>query len=280
MRAGRLGGLGLLLLALACGDGGKRHEARGVVREVVREYQQIVIAHQDIPGLMPAMTMNFDVADPKLLDAAQKGDAVAFTVEFDGRHYEITELRVLGPGEADAGGDLSLANLAAADRSPAPPFALVDQNAVPLALADLRGQAVLLDFIWTRCPGPCPVLTGIMADVQQALPPEVRARTRLVSITLDPANDTTEALHAYARKRALDTSGWSLLTGSQEQVDAVTRGYGVFAARAADGTIDHLVAIFLIDPEGRIAERYIGLDHQPAEIAKDVARILGQGGGD
>jgi protein SCO1/2 len=226
------------------------------------------------------MTMNFDVADPKLLDAAQKGDAVAFTVEFDGRHYEITELRVLGPGEADAGGDLSLANLAAADRSPAPPFALVDQNAVPLALADLRGQAVLLDFIWTRCPGPCPVLTGIMADVQQALPPEVRARTRLVSITLDPANDTTEALHAYARKRALDTSGWSLLTGSQEQVDAVTRGYGVFAARAADGTIDHLVAIFLIDPEGRIAERYIGLDHQPAEIAKDVARILGQGGGD
>jgi protein SCO1/2 len=280
MRAGRLGGLGLLLLALACGGGGKRHEARGVVREVVREYQQIVIAHQDIPGLMPAMTMNFDVADPKLLDAAQKGDAVAFTVEFDGRHYEITELRVLGPGEADAGGDLSLANLAAADRSPAPPFALVDQNAVPLALADLRGQAVLLDFIWTRCPGPCPVLTGIMADVQQALPPEVRARTRLVSITLDPANDTTEALHAYARKRALDTSGWSLLTGSQEQVDAVTRGYGVFAARAADGTIDHLVAIFLIDPEGRIAERYIGLDHQPAEIAKDVARILGQGGGD
>ena len=104
---------------------------------------------------------------------------------------------------------------------------------------------------------------------------EARARTRLVSITLDPANDTTEALHAYARKRALDTSGWSLLTGSQEQVDAVTRGYGVFAARAADGTIDHLVAIFLIDPEGRIAERYIGLDHQPAEIAADIARILG-----
>ena len=55
MRGGRLGGLALVLLALACGDGGKRFEARGVVREVVREYDQIVIAHEDIPGLMPAM---------------------------------------------------------------------------------------------------------------------------------------------------------------------------------------------------------------------------------
>jgi protein SCO1/2 len=275
MRGARLARLGLALLALACGDGGRRFEARGVVREVVREYEQIVIAHEDIPGLMPAMTMNFDVADPALLDAVGKGEAVAFTVAFDGRHYEITELRALGPGEAGPDEGLSLAKLAAADRSPAPPFALVDQSGTRLSLADLRGQAVLLDFIWTRCPGPCPVLTGIMADVQKALPEDVRARTRLVSITLDPANDGPEVLHQYARKRGLDTAHWSLLTGSQQEVDAVTRGYGVFAARTADGSIDHLVAIFLIDPEGRIAERYIGLDHQPAEIAKDVARVLG-----
>lgn len=275
MRGAKLGGLGLLLLALACGGGGKRFEARGVVREVVREYGQIVIAHGDIPGLMPAMTMNFDVADPALLDVAGKGEAVAFTVAFDGHHYEITELRALGPGEGGAGGDLSLAKLAAADRSPAPPFALVDQAGAKLSLADLRGQAVLLDFIWTRCPGPCPVLTGVLADVQKALPAELRARTRLVSITLDPANDTPEALQQYARKRGLDTSNWSFLTGPADEVDAVTRGYGVFAARAADGSIDHLVAIFLIDPEGRVAERYIGLDHPPAEIAKDVQAALG-----
>jgi protein SCO1/2 len=264
-------------LALAgCGDGGRSYEARGVVREVVREYEQIVIAHEDIPGLMPAMTMNFDVADPALLDAAEKGQAVEFTVSFDGRHYEITAIRPLGPGEAGGADGLSLAKLAAADRSPAPPFSLVDQGGSPVSLAGLRGKAVVLDFIWARCPGPCPVLTGILVDVQKALPPELRSRTQLVSITLDPENDTPEALHAYARKRGLDLSNWSFLSGPPAQVEAVTRGYGVFSARQADGSIDHLVAIFLLDPEGRVAERYIGLDHDPDEIASDVARVLAQ----
>jgi protein SCO1/2 len=261
-------------LGPACGSGEKVYDGRGVVREIVREYDQIVIAHEDIPGLMPAMTMNFDVADARLLDAVEKGQAVAFKVAYAGRHYEIVEIRVLGVG--DAGGDApSLAKLAAADRSPAPPFALVDQSGTPVSLAGLRGKAVVLDFIWTKCPGPCPVLTGILIDVQKALPPDLRARTQLVSITLDPQNDTPEVLVAYAKKRGLDLSNWSLLTGPTVDVEAVTRGYGVFSARRADGNIDHLVAIFLIDPEGRVAERYIGLDHQPDEIAKDLARILG-----
>jgi len=264
--------LACALLLVACGERHANvHQGRGVVRDVVAEYQQVVIEHEDIPGLMPAMTMNFDVADPAILARVEKGQAVEFSVEHDEHGYRIVALRVLGRGEAREGAP-SLEKLAAR-LDPAPPFALTDQAGFPLALADLRGKAVVLDFIYTRCPGPCPIQTGIVRDVQQGLPPALRERAWFVSITLDPLHDSPARLAEHARARGLDLSTWSLLTGPPEQVEAVIRAYGVGSARNEDGTIDHLVATFLIDPEGRIAERYIGLEHEAEEIRADLARV-------
>jgi len=269
MTRGRL--LAMALLLAACGGGTSVHEGRGVVRDVVAEYQQVVIEHEDIPGLMPAMTMNFDVADPAILARVEKGQAVEFSVERDAHGYRIVALRVVGLGEAREGAP-SLEQLAAR-RDPAPPFALTDQAGFPFGLEQLRGKAVVLDFIYTRCPGPCPIQTGILRDVQRGLPPALRERAWFVSITLDPLHDTPARLAEHARARSLDLANWSLLTGPPEQVEAVIRAYGVGSTRDEDGTIEHLVATFLIDPEGRIAERYIGLDHEAGEISADLARV-------
>ena len=69
----------------------------------------------------------------------------------------------------------------------------------------------------------------------------------------------------------MDLANWSLLTGDNEEVAAVVKSYGVGSVRSADGiTIDHRVASFLVDGNGRIAKRYMGIDHEPAEIAADV----------
>jgi len=260
----------------ACGGSGPEvyHDVNGVVRDVNREYEQLLIEHEDIPGLMPAMTMNFDVADPALLDAAEKGDAVVFELEHDEKGYRIRALQSLGP--APKGGDQGawLPMDRAASLDVAPPFELVDQAGSSVSLESLRGKAVVLDFIFANCPGPCPILTGILRDVQQALAPEMRARSHFVSISLDPVRDTPAALSEYARRRDLDTSDWSFLTGDPDLVAAVLEAYGVSAKRQPDGNINHLVAVFLIDPEGRVAERYIGLETGPDEIRADLERLL------
>jgi protein SCO1/2 len=240
------------------------------------ETGQIVIAHEDIPGLMPAMTMNFDVRDRKLLETLAHGDAIDFEVEFTGKAYVVTKAAVRERGVATGGGG-QLGRVAPAD-DPAPPFALTDQDGNPRSLADWRGQVVLLDFIWTNCPGPCPILTGLHVDLQRRLPPALRERTRFVSISLDPVRDTPAVLRAYAGKRGADLGNWSFLTGAPADVDAVLRSYGIGSAKAANGQIEHVVATFLIDPDGQIARRYIGLEgHDPKEILRDIERILGSG---
>ncbi len=268
-----------LLIAGACRrpDGGPGvYDAHGVVESVNHEYGQVVIHHDDIPGLMPEMTMSFDVPDPDVLAGMQPQQVIDFQLEFTGRAYHV--ISVTPRGDAAETGHRAGTSLDSVVPSgdPAPPFALTDQDGNPLSLADLRGKAVLLDFIYTTCPGPCPILTGLHVEVQRGIDPALRDRVRLVSVSLDPLTDTPTALREYARVRGADTANWSFLTGAREAIDAVLKDYGVGSARQADGTIAHLVVTFLIDGEGRIVQRYIGLDgHDPKQLRADLERVAG-----
>ncbi len=269
-----------MLTAGACrrSDGGPGvYDAHGVVESVNREYGQVVIHHDDIPGLMPEMTMSFDVPDPAVLALMQPRQVIDFQLEFTGRSYNVVAVTPRGDAAATGHGAGASLDDTVPQGDPAPPFRLTDQDGNPLALADLQGKAVLLDFIYTTCPGPCPILTGLHVEVQRGLDPSVRDRVRIVSVSLDPQTDTPTALREYARKRGADTANWSFLTGSREAIDAVLKDYGVGSARQPDGTIAHLVVTFLIDGEGRIVQRYIGLEgHDPKQVRADLERVAGQ----
>jgi len=266
--------LAAALAAAGCGDGTKTSSGEGVLRDVRPEWKQVVIEHGDLPGLMPSMTMNFDVADPRLLEGLAPGQPVSFDVAFDGKAYTVTRLeRIAASDVAAAGADGTLAKILA-ESEIAPDFALVDQDGRPRTLSELRGRAVLLDFVYTQCTGPCSLVTGLHVDVQRALAPEARDGVRFVSVSLDPANDTPIALGRYARARGADLDGWSFLTGPPERVSALLSQYGVGSIRRGDGQIEHNVVAFLIDPEGRIAKRYLGLKHDPAAIARDLAALV------
>ena len=267
-------------LALACACalfacGPETYDARGVVRGVHAQERQVTIEHGEIAGLMPAMTMSFDVADPALLAGVEPGQYVEFRIAKSGGRLEIVALEAPGAGEAgSSGASGGGADPLAASGDAAPDFALVDQDARPLSLAALRGKVVLLDFVYTSCPGPCPILTGLLRDVREGLSPADRARVQLVSITIDPAHDTPEVLREYASQHRIDPQGWSFATGPAADVDAVAHAYGVGSVRQPGGAIEHTVATFLIDGEGRIARRYLGTTHDPAEIRADVEGLL------
>jgi protein SCO1/2 len=258
-----------LLFAAACGP--RRYEGVGVVQDVRADLRQLVLDHEDIEGLMPAMTMSFDVADAALLEGVASGDRVRFELTFDGDSYRIVRLERIGAaGEAGvSGGGLEL-DAVAPEAELAPAFELVDQEGRAVSLASLRGKVVLLDFVYTRCPGPCPLLTSTHVRVQKKLPEGARGRVRFVSVSLDPERDTPEAMRAYALARGADLASWSLLTGPKEVVEAVLRAYGVGASPQPDGEIQHIVVTFLIDAEGRIAKRWFGLEHDADTKLRDV----------
>jgi protein SCO1/2 len=264
----------VLSLALACGRSNV-HRVHGVVREVDAENKQAVIEHEDIPGLMSAMTMSFDVPDPAVLAKLVPGQKVLFELEATNASFRV--VGVLEEGATARAGAARSPSVSSVARSGdvAPDFSLVDQNGAKLAKGDLRGRWALVDFVYTRCNGPCPILTSLHVELQKKLAPELRERVHFVSISLDPEFDTPPVLARYAQERGADLSTWSFLTGPPEQVADVVKRFGVGTLRAADGTIDHVVATFLIDPDGRIVKRWLGLENgveeRRAEIAADVA---------
>ncbi len=263
----------LALVLLACGlRSDDVYEVTGTVMAVDRHQRQIKIAHGDIPGLMPAMTMNFDVADPALLDGMYAGAHVHFQLERSATLLRIISIELLDGAAGHSGTSGTFAP--APSDEPAPEFRLIDHEGRQLALADLRGKAVLLDFIFTTCSGPCPILTAAHASLQQELPDDVAARTHFVSISLDPAHDTPPRLKAYAETRGADLERWSFLTGDPSEVRGVIEAYHVGTGRDESGSIVHLVVTFLIDPEGRIVRRYLGLEHTSEEILMDLRDVL------
>jgi Cu/Ag efflux protein CusF len=85
----------LLALAFALACGAETGQGRGTIQSVDMEAHTITIDHGNIPGLMDAMVMPFDVDDPQLLETAEVGSEVEFEVAYDGRRYVITALRPL-----------------------------------------------------------------------------------------------------------------------------------------------------------------------------------------
>ena len=262
-------------LLAACGQ--ELHTGTGTVKEVHPELRQIVLAHEDIEGLMPAMEMNFDVAAPDLLAGLAPGDRVRFRLSVEEGSYRIVAVEKLAAGDAGPSGGTQGGGLAAVapEEDAAPAFALVDQDGRALSLESLRGRVVLLDFVYTSCPGPCPILTGTHVTVQKQLPERVRPRVWFASISLDPARDTPEKLRGYAKARGADLSSWSFLTGPPQTVNAVLESYGVGTVLEPNGDIQHVVVTFLIDAEGRISKRYFGLEHDPDEFLRDLEAAAG-----
>ena len=84
----------VLVLATACTESAQSpHLGRGVVVEVKRAENQVVLDHEEIPGVMKAMTMGFDVARPALLDGIETGQAVEFELVYENGRYSVSALR-------------------------------------------------------------------------------------------------------------------------------------------------------------------------------------------
>jgi cytochrome oxidase Cu insertion factor (SCO1/SenC/PrrC family) len=152
-----------------------------------------------------------------------------------------------------------------------PEFALTNQDGERVALDDLKGKVWLADFVYTTCPGPCPIISAHMARLDRTLPPEAR----MVSFSTDPQHDTPTVLKAYA-KRFGAGERWIFLTGPKDEIyDLIEHGFMLPIAAPAGAQIVHSTRIMLVDKTGAVRGFYDGTTSEPdAQILADVRRLL------
>ena len=265
------------LLACAPRPAGRRYELRGQVLSVRPERREIVIRHEDIPGFMPAMTMPFAVKDEALLEGRVPGDRVEGTVVVTDDNAWLERIVKVGfapvPAEATAVAEPG----ALTPGSAVPDAAFVDQDGKPRRLADWRGHAVALTFIFTRCPLPdfCPAVDRGFARLQGLVKADaaLRAKARLLTVSFDPEHDSPVVLRRHATRLGADPSVWLYLTGDVAEVDEFGRNFGLSVDRR-DSTegLTHNLRTAVIDPAGRLARIWRGSDWDPAEVAAELRK--------
>lgn len=261
-------------------SGEKIFDVSGVIRAPLDATDRLVIAHQDIPGFMPAMTMAFSVANPAEAITLKAGDRVQFRLHVSDTSSAAGDFLVIGqeaaspatvPAERPGRSRLNAGDLV-------PPFSLLTQAGKPLSVVELRGQVTLVTFIFTRCPIPeyCPAMAARFGKIQQAILADAKlaGRVQLLSITLDPEFDRPEILKAYGEAVGANFTVWQFATGEKEQIAALAKSFAVFTERKG-AVLEHTLCTALIGADGRVVEFWRG-NGWPAKEAVDAIAAAAQ----
>lgn len=160
-----------------------------------------------------------------------------------------------------------------------PKFALYDTDGSLFLSESLKGNYVIMNFIFTRCANPrmCPAATARMKELQDMARAEGITDLRLVSITLDPDYDTPGIFTAYANDKELDTGTFHLLGGPAQVVEDLKVQMGVLAEPDEEEIVRHTMSTALIDPTGKIIYRIPGSMWSPKAFLKQYAKDKGRG---
>lgn len=157
----------------------------------------------------------------------------------------------------------------------APQFELTDQEGHPFKATDLKGKVWVANFIFTRCNGPCPLITSRMAEINQALgnkAPEVQ----LISLTVDPDFDTPAVLKEYGERAGAKVDKWKFLTGPRAEVEKTIReGFLQPLLKEPSGAPLHSTRFVIVDREGMVRGFQDGNDPEVVQkVLMDIGDLL------
>jgi len=284
----------LLMILVALAGGGasyrrssaneKRYDLKGKVVAVEPDKQRVTIAHEEVKGYMPGMTMPFSVRNKSDMQMLVPNAEVTATLVVDGPHAWLENLFVVVKQEA---GDAATTSAAVEPKAgdEVPNFTLLNQDAKPIRIANYRGKALLLTFIYTRCPFPdqCTLMSNNFAQIERQLgqDPELYARTHLLSISIDPGYDDPKVLRSYGaahteRYEKETFVHWEFATGTGEQVRQIAQYFGLTYFPENDQII-HALRTAIVTPDGKVAKVYRGNDWKIDTVVEDLKSVLKPG---
>jgi len=279
----------LLALALAAlisplcraGDTAPRtFDVIGIVKKLKPEIRTAVIDHEQIPGYMDAMVMSLEVHDVAEFTGIKPGDKIRFRMHVTKDDGWIDELKVIEAAKAPPSAEIEPAPLKPiVPGETLPDAVLVDDQGKSFRLSDLRGQAVALTFIYTRCPFPnfCPRVNRQFKEAQELLKNDAAAprNWKLLSVSIEPDRDTPEVLAKFAKDHGADPAHWQFATGTLRDITKLTiqSGLNFWDDR---GLIQHNLRTIVADSSGRVTRVFSDDQLTAASLASAVQSAAGE----
>jgi len=259
----------------------KRFDLKGKVLAVEPDKHLVTIAHEDIKDYMPGMTMPFTDPDDADFQFLAAGDEIAAILVVDGAHSWLENVQIT---KESADPSASTGIVEAKEGDEVPDYGLVNQDTKEIRIHNYRGKALILTFIYTRCPLPeyCTLMSNNFATIDRELQqqPEIYEKTHLLSISIDPDYDTPKVLRSYGAahtERYSDEtfSHWEFATGTKDQVKGIAQYFGLRYFEEND-QITHGLRTVIIAPNGKVYRVYRGNDWKPEEIVTELQKLLGK----
>lgn len=159
-------------------------------------------------------------------------------------------------------------------------FTLTDRTDRTVTRSDLDGKILVVDFLFTSCSLTCPAVNGQMAKIQQLTTND--PNVRLVSLTVDPRDDTPDVLAQYGERFGAQTNRWLLLTGNRNMLYNLI-GQSFLGQDSNDlygympGNFAHTERIALMDSQGNLRGYFDGLNQNTATaVAEEITKLRNQ----
>jgi len=279
----------LLLIAItglvaSCGRSSgneKRYDLKGTIVSVQPEKRQVTIAHEEVKDYMPGMTMPFTVRNESDMQMLVPNAEITATLVVDGKHSWIENLFVVVKQQAGTP-VTTTAVVQAKEGDEVPNYTLLNQEAKQIRIKNYRGKALLLTFIYTRCPEPdqCTLMSNNFAQIERQLgqDPELYAKTHLLSITIDPGYDDPKVLRSYGaahteRYENETFAHWEFATGTGEQVKEIAQYFGLQYFSQKDQII-HALRTVIVNPDGKVAKIYTGNEWKTEEVVAELKKTV------
>ncbi len=158
-----------------------------------------------------------------------------------------------------------------------PDFSFINQDGGDISGSVLDDKITVVDFFFTTCPSICPIMSDELARVQNSF--SASEDIQILSITVDPENDTPEILSAYANEYKANTAQWQFLTGEKEDIYRTARCGFLLPVEDGDGSAEdfiHSDRFVLVDKNKRIRGYYEGTSREEVDRLIMEIQILAQ----
>ena len=252
--------------------------ARGVIRELVVGGKTLVVRHEDIPGFMPKMTMEFNVRDTNELRGLAVGDSIVFQVKATEDESWIEGIRRAGTNDPPAQpptGPKTSSLLHAAQLKPGdvlPDVELLAEDGRTIRLSEFQGRAVAFTVMFTRCPLPdfCPRMNQHFNRAREILARDPGGPTnwQFLSISFDPDFDRPGVLTRYAYSyRGQDADRWLFAAAPANVMSAMAPQLD-FRFANEGGSFLHNLRTVVLDPQRRVFRQFDGNKWKAQELAE------------
>lgn len=263
----------------------KSFPIRGRIVSVDAATNEVMLAHEAVPGFMEAMTMPYKLGVPGAIGELHPGDVITARLlvekDSDGEYHNASLDHIVTVGQAKPDYVPAKQYHVPTVGDAVPDFKLLDQSGKTLQLDGFKGKALLVTFIYTRCPlgDFCPKMSRNFAEIHTALAADkaLYAKTDLLSISFDPVYDKPAVLKsygaAYTGKYTQEIfDHWQFAAPSQAELPKVEQYFNV-GVTGADASLTHSLSTVLIGPDGKIAAWYPGNGWKPADVVADMRRV-------